>query len=101
MRTSSKTEQELCLHMASLYQIERDIGKLYWSYGTLHPTHRIEWWVILDSECNYRFYEFTVDHSTREIKCTQTFASNKTREVERLMKKHSRMAYILYMIQTK
>ena len=101
MRVSTKTEQEMCLSMASIRQIEPDIGRLYWTYGTFHPTYRSEWWVILDSDCKYRFYEFVIDNSTREIKCTQTFASARTRDVEFFMKKNARMAYILYMIQTR
>lgn len=101
MRVSMKTERELCLPMASLYQIEPDIRNLFWSYGALHPNYRTEWWVILDSDSNYRFYEFTVDNSTHTVHCTQTFASRKSSEVETFMKKTSRMAYILYMCQTR
>lgn len=101
MRVSTKTERELCLPMASMYQVELDIKNVFWSYGTLHPNHRTEWWVILDSDSNYRFYEFTVDNSTQTVHCTQTFASRKSSDVEMFMKKTCRMAYVLYMCQTR
>ena len=44
--------------MQSQYQIEHDIQHLYWSYGMLQPDRRVEWWVIKDSDGQYRFYEF-------------------------------------------
>jgi len=101
MRISAHTEQEMSLHMSSFYQIERDISRIYWSYGMFQQTHRIEWWAILDSDSKYRFYEFSISRNPHEVKCTQTFASSKTKEIENYMKRNARMAYVLFLHQTR
>ena len=100
LRLTNKTQAELKMYMHSLHYIIEDCKYVYWSGGILNPTHRTEWWVILDYNNLYRFVEFKKDNTTKEIKESYNYTSQSFMDIMTRMKFHSKDGYILLKNET-